>query len=99
MLESLFGTLPPWMQLVIQLIDYLLKAGANWRDTPEGAAEWEQVTSLYEIILNADEGRAVTVEPRANAQATSKERQTSQARKGRVTVQPLPDDFDYSARG
>lgn len=61
MFESLFGSLPLWFRVMAALADYMVKASSNWRNTPEGAQEWNDFSVLYEQFLNQEGGEAQNV--------------------------------------
>lgn len=99
MFDSLFGILPLPLRVLIQLVDYLIKAGANWRETAEGAKEWSDFTDLYEQMLNnsAEGGVEYGVEDREQIQREPAVK-INTAKVSRGAVQYPPKDFDYAAR-
>lgn len=60
MFESLLGNVPMVFRVAAALIDYLIKAAVNYKDTPEGASEWNDFTSLYETSINNDANENVS---------------------------------------
>lgn len=68
MFNFLDGLVPLWLRVFLALIDYLLKAADQWRETEVGAREWGDFTTLYEQMLNDGTQGGVTfgVENRAN---------------------------------
>lgn len=49
-----FMNIPLWLRVIVALLDYLVKAAVEFKDTPEGAKEWDDFTSLYEQSINND---------------------------------------------
>jgi hypothetical protein len=52
MFEGLYDEMPLLFRVVMALIDYMIKASAQWRNTPEGAKEWGDFALLYEQMIN-----------------------------------------------
>lgn len=71
MFDNLLSGLPIFVRVAIALFDYMVKASINYRNTAEGAAEWEDVTSLYEEALNNPDGAVVGFSVQSKEDAAS----------------------------
>lgn len=107
MFDFLFGALPLPLRVLMALVDYLIKAASEWRETPEGAAEWQDFATLYEQMLNDENENGVEfgVEDRVTEQTPDEPRQPSnpsrvaRARSQSLDARDNAGDFGNAQRG
>lgn len=92
------GDLLNWVNLLLQVLDYLIKAGINFRDTAEGAPEWQDIVTAFEVLVNNEAGGNVSyrVEDAGDNAVPRRAKRTG----GSGEVMPLDADegIDYAAR-
>lgn len=43
-----------WLRLLVQVVEYLLKAAVNFKDTDAGRQEWQDILDAYEEAVRID---------------------------------------------
>lgn len=106
MFDFLFGALPLPIRVVMALFDYLIKAASEWRETPEGATEWQEFATLYEQMLNDEGANGVEfgVEDRVTEQTPDDSQRSKRPRSPQARVQSLDardnaGDYGNAQRG
>lgn len=48
-----------WFTLLVEIVDFMIKASAAYRETDEGRKEWEDFAGRYETVVNNAENSGV----------------------------------------
>lgn len=86
MFKEFYGDLPLIVRAFLALFDYMVKASAAYKDTPEGAKEWQDVVDVYEEAINNRDGSNVTVQVQSADDASKDVSIASSPRQGRVRI-------------